>query len=143
VRVIFFNVMLFHHRRAGIQVVDWNREKALNLRIKKTKIVQRINLSDEMVNEIQCFYGDFNREPFEMTRQNAWFRLGYYSKEMGIEIHPHMFRHGLALYLLSQNVPLPIISYRLGHKNTQTTAQHYLVVTPEIEKQFLQGVNFR
>ena len=51
-----------------------------------------------------------------------------------------MFRHGLAIYLLENNVPIPIISARLGHSSVLTTMRYYLVITPEVQRQFMQVV---
>ena len=52
---------------------------------------------------------------------------------------PHMFRHGLSIHLLESNVPIPIISARLGHSNILTTPRYYLVITPEVQRQFVAG----
>ena len=51
------------------------------------------------------------------------------------DLHPHMFRHGLAIYLLSRGVPLQVIAARLGHSNLFITQKSYLVITPEIQRQ--------
>ena len=48
-------------------------------------------------------------------------------------------RHGLAIHLLNQNVPIPIISDRLGHSSVLTTMRYYLVITPEMQRQFVAG----
>jgi len=51
------------------------------------------------------------------------------------DLHPHMLRHGLAIYLLSRGVPLQVIAARLGHSNLFITQKSYLVITPEIQRQ--------
>ena len=51
------------------------------------------------------------------------------------DLHPHMLRHGLAIYLLSRGVPLQVIAARLGHSKLFITQKSYLVITPEIQRQ--------
>jgi integrase/recombinase XerD len=115
--------------------------KQLHFKIKKTRRLIKITMTQELLYELSLFYNEFNeREPFNMTRQNAWDRIRKYGIMLGIKLHPHMFRHGLALYLLSQDVNLQIIAYRLGHRDPRTTAQFYLKITPEIERKVLEGV---
>lgn len=65
-------------------------------------------------------------------------------------LHPHMFRHGLAIYLLyNANIPgnlesrLHTIAARLGHKNTNITMKYYLVITPELQAWALKDVPMR
>lgn len=65
-------------------------------------------------------------------------------------LHPHMFRHGLAIYLLyNKNIPgnlesrLQTIAARLGHSNINITMKYYLVITPEIQAWALHDVPMR
>ena len=65
-------------------------------------------------------------------------------------LHPHMFRHGLAIYLLyNPNIPgslesrLHTIAARLGHKNINITMKYYLVITPELQAWALKDVPMR
>ncbi len=65
-------------------------------------------------------------------------------------LHPHMFRHGLAIYLLySSSIPgnlesrLQMIAARLGHSNINITMKYYLVITPEIQAWALKDVPMR
>ena len=55
-------------------------------------------------------------------------------------LHPHMFRHGLAIYLLQHGVSDKIIARRLGHSSAVTTIKYYMVITPEIERDALKGI---
>ena len=45
------------------------------------------------------------------------------AKKAGIEkrLHPHLFRHGCAMFLLENGVPLDEIQRVLGHSNINTT----------------------
>jgi len=81
----------------------------------------------------------FGKAESILTRQYVNQMLEEYSEIAGIrKIHPHLFRHGLATYLLSQGVPMEVISYRLKHKSTLTTAQFYARITPEIERNIIK-----
>jgi len=72
--------------------------------------------------------------------QTAWKKIKRYGNKIGIKLHPHMFRHGLAIYLLMKGVPIQIIARRLGHRNAMTTLHYYVVITPEIEREALKGI---
>ena len=53
-------------------------------------------------------------------------RLVSYCKQAGIEpITPHTLRHSHATILISNNIPINIISKRLGHANITTTLNIY------------------
>ena len=65
-----------------------------------------------------------------------------YGKQIGIKVHPHMFRHGLAIHMLMMigRDAIPFIAQRLGHRDIATTMRYYLVITPEMQRQALQGI---
>lgn len=65
-------------------------------------------------------------------------------------LHPHMFRHGLAIYLLyNADIPgnlesrLLMIAARLGHSNINITMKYYLVMTPGLQAWALRDVAMR
>ena len=75
-----------------------------------------------------------------MVRQSVYYMLDDYAQIAGIRsIHPHLFRNGLATYLLSKGAPMEIIAYRLKHASTRTTAAFYAKVTPDIERQLISA----
>lgn len=118
--------------------LDFDR-KILTLNIQKSKKEIKINLSDELCYALLQFYSKYpQREPFRMHRQNAWLIIKRYGNMIGRNLHPHRFRHGLALYLLSKGVHPNIIAYRLGHSDVRTTMQFYCRITPQLEKLFLK-----
>ncbi|WP_292464560.1 site-specific integrase [Methanolobus sp.] len=81
----------------------------------------------------------FGKDESIITRQYVNQMLEEYSEIAGIrKTHPHLFRHGLATYLLSQGVPLEVISYRLNHSSTLTTAKFYARITPDIERNIIK-----
>ncbi|WP_210409172.1 tyrosine-type recombinase/integrase [Methanococcoides vulcani] len=81
----------------------------------------------------------FGKDEKVITRQYVNRMLEEYSEIAGIrKIHPHFFRHGLATYLLSQGVPMEVISFRLNHSSTMTTAKYCARITPDIERDFIK-----
>ena len=119
------------------------KEKILRLRVKKRKNVNHIPLGDdillEMSNHIRLF--GIKERLFDISYVMAWKIITSYGKALGIRVHPHMFRHGLAIHLLKNNVPIPIISARLGHSSIMTTMNYYLVITPELQRQYLKNLD--
>lgn len=121
------------------------RERTLQFHMKKVDRVITLNLTEAMCYEIMNFYTVYKgKEPFNMTPANAWCIMKKYGTMIGKpSLRPHMFRHGLGLYLMSQNIPIPVISYRLGHSSVKITMDLYMKVTSAIEKEYIDGVNLR
>lgn len=119
-----------------------SRNKILTLHMNKTKKEVKINLSTEMCLDYLDFYSRHG-EPFAMTRQNAWRIINIYGAMLGKKLHPHMFRHGLAIHMLSKGIDIQVIAYRLGHSDPRTTARFYCVITPELEKQYYEAKGFK
>lgn len=142
--------------------IDEN-EKVLKLLVQKKKshTTIKIPLSNAILNDLRNYKMYVKPEPKDflfktelykrekskvgrLTRQGAYYKVrGWGEKYLGFKIHPHMLRHGLAIYLLSQNVPLPIIARRLGHSTVFITQKSYLVITPELDRQLTAHVPMR
>ena len=76
-----------------------------------------------------------------IRREQVHNLLREYSQIAGIRpIHAHLFRHGIAMYLLKKGVPMEMIAYRLGHSNVQTTAKFYARIDQEVERGFIEEV---
>ncbi len=125
------------------QDIDF-QNKLILLKVKKRNgFINRIPVSDDLLLDISNFMREFNVLQgilFKMDRQTAWKKIKGYGNKIGLKLHPHMFRHGIAIYLLMKGVPIQIIARRLGHKNAMTTLHYYVVITPEIEREALKGV---
>jgi integrase/recombinase XerD len=137
--------------------------KLLKLLVQKKKnyTTIKIPLSNAVINDLRNYMlyvkpesEDFifktelyNRETSKMgrlTRQGAYYKIrGWGKKHLGFKIHPHMLRHGLAIYLLSQGTPIAVISRRLGHSNVFITSNSYLVITPEVDRQLTSHIPMR
>jgi integrase/recombinase XerD len=77
-----------------------------------------------------------------MVRQTVNKSLKTYSMLVGIrDIHPHLFRHGIAIHLLNCGVPIEAIAYHLGHADTKTTLDFYARFSAQTEKSILESHN--
>ena len=114
-------------------------KKALNLSVRKRRNINTIPLDDSLLLEVSNYLRNYavGGRLCDFSKVQAWKIVRQYGKETGIDVHPHKFRHGLAIHLLENNVPIPIISARLGHLSVLTTMKYYLVITPEVQKQFM------
>ena len=143
------------------QDIDMNtKELKLLIQKKKRHTTIQIPLSNAMVNDLRNYLvlvKPFSTEYIfrtgikgkkakvgRLTRQGAYTKILKWGKiYLNMDIHPHMLRHGLAIYLLSQNVPLQAIARRLGHSNVFITQKSYLVITPELDRQLTAHVPMR
>ena len=119
---------------------DFDR-KVLNLKVRKRRNVNSIPLEDSLLLEVSNYLRNYSpgAKLCDFSKVQGWKIVRQYGRSTGIDVHPHMFRHGLAIHLLNQGVPIPVISARLGHSSVLTTMRYYLVITPEIQRQFIVG----
>lgn len=61
-----------------------------------------------------------------------------YGEKAGIKqrVHPHMFRHSCAVYMLEDGFPITDVKQQLGHKNLSTTEVYLDIVNPEKKKRY-------
>lgn len=62
----------------------------------------------------------------KMHRDAVRRMLGELGKSIGVEIHPHKFRHTFASRLIEKGVPLTTVSKLCGHAGIDTTARFYV-----------------
>ncbi|BAB59869.1 integrase / recombinase [Thermoplasma volcanium GSS1] len=129
----------------NIEVKDIDfMNKLVILKVKKGGgFINKIPVSDNLLLAFSNFMRELNvsnRRLFKMDRQTAWKKIKGYGNKIGLNLHPHMFRHGLAIYLLLKGVPIQVIARRLGHKNAMTILQYHVVITPYMEREALRGV---
>lgn len=91
------------------------------------EIIKYIN--DVLINKDTNYFfinlfGDTKNEP--MRRNNIEAMIRKVGKSIGIKgLHPHMFRHGLAVDMLSKHIDPIIIKDTLRHRNLATTMDIY------------------
>lgn len=80
----------------------------------------------------------------QLTRQAINKKLREYTDLMGIRrINPHMFRHGLAMFLQAQGLPIEAISFRLAHSSTLITLQIYARMSASQERSIIESLGVR
>jgi len=117
--------------------------KAINLHVQKTRKTLVLPMTADTMLEIAAYIREYNIQDrlFPFSRVQGWYRIRDYGRMIGIDgLHPHMFRHGLAIHLLQNGVPIPVIAARLGHASIKTTMETYLVITPELQRKFVENV---
>ena len=75
-----------------------------------------------------------------MNRGSVWYFLNKYSKETGIVVHPHSFRHTFAVWIV-QNMENPgdlkVLKELLEHSDIKMT-EHYLQFSTKQTKALLE-----
>ena len=54
------------------------------------------------------------------------------------KVHPHAFRHGFAVHLVKQGVPMTVVADLLGHGSLETTKIYLKLTEREVRKMFDQ-----
>jgi len=79
-----------------------------------------------------------------LTRQAVNKKLWEYCDMVGNrKVHPHMFRHGLAMFLISQGMPVEHIAYHLAHSSTAITLKTYARIGFREEQNMIDNLNIR
>ena len=136
----------------------------LNLRVRKTRIINGIPLSNELMmlvfehcqtNSIPIT--DKSAKLFDISRKQAWSIVRDYGIMAGIKVrhrnketkewemvnlHPHHLRHSSAVNMMRQGVPMPIISAILGHSSIGTTMSTYMHVSLEAKDEWMKRVKW-
>jgi integrase/recombinase XerD len=94
--------------------------------------LSRWNLSGYLIPNVN----DYSKP---LDRKSVDHKLKVLCEYAGLrKIHAHEFRHGLAMYLLNQGVPMEVISWRLKHSSTKTTMGIYARITPDVERNLIK-----
>lgn len=94
-----------------------------------------------MYSNDTLFYSVHAHKHTRMTEDNVRKLIKNYgiqarAKEptMPEKVHPHMFRHSIAMHLYQSGVPLPLISQWLGHSRLETTLVYAYADTEQKRK---------
>lgn len=130
-----------------------NDEYKFNLPKTKTSI-RKVKLDDTTINalkKIKEHYSDcinFNTNWFvfggirPLATTTIERKKNYYCKISNVkQIKIHDFRHSHASLLLSNGIPITVISKRLGHADTSTTLKIYSHLIPEDEDKAINLLN--
>jgi integrase/recombinase XerD len=79
-----------------------------------------------------------------MTRQAVNLKLIQLTGLIDMRrVKPHMYRHGLAMYMQSQGAMVELIAYRLAHSSTAVTLNFYARLDAVQERRMLEALNIR
>jgi integrase/recombinase XerD len=129
--------------------------KIINMYVDKRDLWLNIPVSDMIISDLKNHYLIDKPEYTEfifssnksktghLTRYGARYKVKQWEQAIGRPLHPHMWRHGLAIHLLAHGVNIKVIAARLGHSSVFTTMNSYLVVTPELQRQMIEHVPMR
>lgn len=63
-------------------------------------------------------------------------------KKLNIKkLHPHMFRHTVATYMIESEMDLPTLMSILGHKNLETTKRYLHVSKKHVKKSYIKSMD--
>jgi integrase/recombinase XerD len=80
----------------------------------------------------------------QITRQTVNIKLNKLASLAGVrKINPHMYRHGIAVYMQSQGCNAETIAFRLAHSSTSVTLNFYARMNAAQERSILDSMNIR
>lgn len=79
--------------------------------------------------------GKRKASPLETMINRICHKYGEMASIQGL--HPHMYRHGIAIHMLENGVPIEIISKHLGHKSIETTVNFYAKISHEMVRKYV------
>lgn len=125
------------------RMIKWN-EQLIRLWTKKRKKEVYIQMSKPIMFDLMNYKANYNKTErmWDITRQRVWQMVCGWSNACGFKAHPHMYRHGNAIFLMEKHMPTALISARLGHANTSITQSLYQKVTPQLQKELMKDVVF-
>lgn len=121
-------------------------KRQIRIPMKKSKRPTIVTVDSDLLLDVNRFISDYHIRGvlFGFSRIQAYKMIKKYAGKAGLDdVYPHKFRHGLAVYLLQQGVPIPVISARLGHASIYVTMSLYMKVTPEIQAEMVKHVLWR
>ncbi len=99
--------------------------QVLNITKAKGKKQRRVVVDPPMFAMLSTYISETNtpeEQPiFRLSSVHIWRLCQKYGKMIGVDVHPHMFRHSYAIHLIRNGVDLRRLQQLLGHSNIQTT----------------------
>ena len=99
--------------------------QVLNITKAKGKKQRRIVVDPPMFAMLSAYISETSilegRPIFDLSSVHIWRLCQKYGKMIGVDVHPHMFRHSYAIHLIRNGVDLRRLQLLLGHSNIQTT----------------------
>jgi integrase/recombinase XerD len=99
--------------------------QVLNITKAKGKKQRRVVVDPPMFAMLSTYIAETRtpeeRPIFGLSSVHIWRLCQKYGKMIGVDVHPHMFRHSYAIHLIRNGVDLRRLQQLLGHSNIQTT----------------------
>ena len=90
---------------------------------------EEVNISDKALNTLAVWLdvreSDSKRVFMDISYYDAWCVIRRIGIRAGIKVHPHIFRHSRAIYMLMNGAEMYTVQQHLGHKNIATTINIY------------------
>ena len=110
----------------------WSKIRSVPIREKTTEhlksYIDIFHPTENMFSEQTLFYVNRNNTKKRMTEDNARHLIRKYGEKARIKcsevpfgVHPHLFRHSIAMHLYQNGVELALVSQWLGHAQLETT----------------------
>lgn len=132
-----------------VQDVDFYNHLIRFITLKKGRKTRELNrtipIQSDLIAELGAYVleNGIKDKVFDISRQRAFQIIQKRGKEAGItkKVHPHCLRHGYAVNLISQGVPISVVKDLLGHSSILTTMVYLKIVKQDAQK-FLSEVQF-
>lgn len=106
------------------------------------------SLTYSLIKKMMCIKHDhpYLLHNIDKNRQANYDDIRYIlrqvKKQLKIEhLHPHMFRHTVATYLIETGMDLPTLMRVLGHRNLETTKRYLHVSKVHVKNSYLKSMN--
>ena len=119
------------------KTISINKTKLMNGELSSPKTlssIRTIEISD-FIAKLLLDYVSSNKFIFKITYGAILNNL------KPLNIHSHIFRHTHVALLIEQNVPIKVISQRLGHSDIKTTLSIYTHVTENMKVNLRNNLN--
>ena len=108
---------------------DINRDVKLISVVRKGGRREEVNISDKALKELDAWLemrkSSSKRVFLDYTYYDAWSVIRNIGKRVGMDLHPHLFRHSRAIQMIMSGASLHIVQTHLGHRSITTTVDIY------------------
>lgn len=119
--------------KAGFEIKSTKSRKTRYVRVSRTTLQVLLEHKKQIEHEKSLFGSDYKPNDLVFpTPDGSYYspdrvtgRISEFMQKAGIDASLHSLRHLHASMMLSKHVPIPIVSKRLGHANSQVTLDIY------------------
>jgi integrase len=119
--------------KAGLEIKSTKSRKTRYVRVSRTTLQVLLEHKKQIEQEKSLFGSDYKSNDLVFpTPDGSYYspdrvtgRISEFMQKAGIDASLHSLRHLHASMMLSKHVPIPIVSKRLGHANSQVTLDIY------------------